>query len=348
MSIIRNFPRYSTKENIVTNNVMLLLGRIYKIDPALFERFMVSVLELDALQIGPTFNQQSSSGGEGIPDAMIFQPNFRIVVEAKLTDDVFWGKERYTSHFHNENSRILLTVSKKKITEPRMGEFTTALAEYDREKGGVGNTIHRHLTYVALVDGIRQTVETSRTRYKIEIDELTDDFEGFLSELGLIDDEHLRMHVVPVGQTHDQNLEHSLYYNQTAINYSAHKFIGLYYWKEVRFVGEPKVVLIPHRQEDGSFQYTFQKGEEHFTAQRRATFEEFLNEFVADEGHGDDGGLRYHLVDQWHPTHFLKESAGGIMGPRHCFLPDYIENITQTSTADEIASKLNGKIWDVG
>src|SRR5690606_401573 len=103
---------------------------------------------------------------------------------------------------------------------------------------------------------------------------------------GLIDDEYLRMHVVPVGQTHELNIEKLLYYNQTAINYSAHKFIGLYFWKEVRFIGEPKVVLIPRRQEDGSLKYTFLKGEQFFTNERRTSFEKFLNEFVADEGYG--------------------------------------------------------------
>lgn len=348
MAIIRNFPTYSTKENIVTNNTMLLLGHVYKIDATLFQNFLVSVLELNALQIGPTFNQQTSGGGDGIPDAMISQPSFRIVVEAKLYDGDFWGKERYTSHFNNESSRILLTLSKKGITEARATSFKEALEAYDQKGNARSKTIHSHLTYISLVYGLRHVIEQTRTRFKIELDELVDEYEGFLAELGLIDDEHLRMHVVPVGQTFGQNLKEKLYYNQTRFNYSAHKFIGLYYWKEIRHIGEPKIVFIPRRQEDGTLKYQFLKGKDLFTAERKATFETFLNEFVEDEGYGDDGGLRYHLVDEWYPTHFFKKSSGGIMGPRHCYLPDYIDSLTINTSPSLIADKLNKQEWEVG
>lgn len=348
MSIIRNFPRYSTKENVVTNNTMLLLGRIYKTDPTLFERFLADVLDQDTLQIGPSFDQQLSAGGDGIPDGMIVQPGFRIVVEAKLTDDAFWGKERYTSHFKGESTRILLTLSKKQLSAVRDQEIKAAISDFDKPEGTPGKTIHRHLTYVGLVEGLRRTAEATRTRFKIEIDELTEDYEGFLSELGLIDDEHLRMHVVPVGQTWELNLEENLYYNATNRNHSAHKFIGLYYGKQIRHIGEPNVVMIPKRQEDGSLKYTFLKGEHHFTPDRKARFERFLNDFVAEEGYGDDGGLRYHLVDKWYDTSFEKKSPGGIMGPRHCYLRDYIDDLKSDTDAGEVASRLVNREWEVG
>ena len=327
---------------------MLLVGRIYKTDTVLFEKFLVSFMELDQLQIGPTFNQQAGSGGDGIPDALIYQPSFRIVVEAKLEDSDFWGKERYTSHFNNESTRNLLTLSKRSITEHRLQEFKSSLDEYDKFKSSLNTTLHKHLTYTNLIFGLRHVVNATRTRFKIELDELIDDYESFLTELGLIDDEHLRMHVVPVGQTYELNLSQKLYYNQTRFNYSAHKYIGLYFHKEVRYIGEPKVVLIPNRKDDGSIGYTFLKGEGNFTEDRKAQFEIFLNEFVADEGYGDDGGLRYHLVDEWVPTHFLKQSYGGIMGPRHCYLPDYIAELTVEGDAEYVAAKLDNAIWHVG
>lgn len=349
MSIIRNFPTYSTKENIVTNNTMLLLGRVYKIDPNLFQKFLVSVLELNDMQIGPSFDQQISSGGDGIPDAMIFQPSFRIVVEAKLYESEFWDKERYTSHFNNESVRILITLSKKEMAADRLEEFNASLKDYDNLKGFQSDTNHKHLTYINLVYNLRLVVEATRTRYKVELDELLEDYESFLSELGLIDDEHLRMHVVPVGQTYELNLAQNLYYNQTRFNYSAHKYIGLYFAKEIRFVGEPKIVFIPRRGEDGVLKYTFIKGQQLFTDERRAEFERFLKEFVDEEGYGDDGGIRYHLVDKWEPTSFLKKTSGGIMGPRHCFLPDYIDKTLLTeSDAARVAAQLNNKTWDVG
>lgn len=349
MSIIRNFPTYSTKENIVTNNTMLLLGRVYKIDPNLFQKFLVSVLDLNDMQIGPSFDQQVSSGGDGIPDAMIFQPSFRIVVEAKLYDNAFWDKERYTSHFNNESLRILLTLSKKEMEEDRLLEFKGSLKDYDHQKAFQSDTIHKHVSYINLVSGLRAVVDATRTRFKVELDELLEDYESFLSALDLIDDVHLRMHVVPVGQTYELNLAQNLYYNQTRFNYSAHKYIGLYFAKAVRYIGEPKIVFISHRGEDGVLKYTFIKGQQLFSEERRVEFEKFLKEFVAEEGYGDDGGIRYHLVDKWEPTYFIKESSGGIMGPRHCYLPDYIDKgILTECDATKVATQLNNKKWDVG
>ncbi len=328
---------------------MLLLSRIYKTDSALFQRLLNSVLESDDVIVGPTFIQQAADGGAGIPDAMIVQPSFKIVVETKLWSNTFWGKEEYSSHFRNESQRILITLSKQEIPAQRVQEFKTALSVYDKETKATGTTVHVHLTYGGLIAALRGVIDATRTRYRIEMEELIEDYEDFVSSLGLIDDVHLRMHVAPVGQTYGQNLEHKLYYNGTNRNYSDHKFIGLYYWKEIRHIGETRTVFIPSRTEEGELTYNYLKGEEYFTEEKRKRFEEFLSEFVDDEGYGDDGSLRFHLFDEWVDTHFRKESPGGIMGPRHCYLPDYIpEGLSEISTADFVAGKLNGEVWEVG
>jgi hypothetical protein len=346
MAIITSFPWYSTQENIATNNTMLLLGQVYRIDPRLFETFLASTLGVDEFQIGPSFSQQKSNGGDGIPDALIFQQSFGIVIEAKRHDEFFWGKERYTSHFKDESIRILLTVSKKDMNGSRVAEFKKNLIDFD--KGRSGRTIHKHVTFSGLVNSLRSCIESSRTRYKLEFDELVEDYERFLDHEGLIDDEYMRMSVVPVRLTWRQNLENLLYYNSTRFTPSAHKYLGLYFHKEVRYVAVPTVVLIPVIDEKEKVQYTFLKGKENFTEPLRNKFEAFLKEFVAEEGYGGDGGLRYYLVDEWHETHFKKESPGGIMGPRHCYLPDYIEGLKQEHDAAYVADKLNDQVWDIG
>ena len=43
MSQIRHFPRYSQKENIVTNNVLMLMSRLYDYNRLKFSTFLVAL-----------------------------------------------------------------------------------------------------------------------------------------------------------------------------------------------------------------------------------------------------------------------------------------------------------------
>lgn len=342
MAEIQLFSRLRTGENIVTNNTMLLFDRIYRTDIAFFRRFLNRLVDSDALEIGPSFAQQRGAGGSGIPDGLIEQRSFKIVIETKLFDTYFWGKEDYASHFRNEDTRILFTLSKNGMNETRKVQMVEALKKYDSETSAIGATFHIDQTFIGLLSAFRQTIDDTRTRFKIELEELVDAFESFATEEGLIRDEHLRMHVFAINTSEDDNIGYTLYYNQAYRNESPHKFVGLYRDKTIKYVAETKVIVIPTRKEDGTYNYQILKGASDWNDSRRQQLETFLD----DEGWGFDGNVKFHLFDNMYKTDFRKISPYGIMGPRHFWLPDYLDSIPSAFDAEWLASTLSNKTWE--
>jgi hypothetical protein len=88
MSELHYFPRYSQKENCVTNNTLLLLHRFYHFDRLRFQR-LLTLLDPDAELLEPSvglrFLQQVKRAG-GVADGFLDQPSLRIAIETKTSD----------------------------------------------------------------------------------------------------------------------------------------------------------------------------------------------------------------------------------------------------------------------
>ena len=80
---IHYFQRYHSKENVVTSNTMLMLSRLYDYNADKFFFLLNSLILQTADSPELTFNMQVS-GSESVPDAVISQKSFKIVVETKL------------------------------------------------------------------------------------------------------------------------------------------------------------------------------------------------------------------------------------------------------------------------
>ncbi len=72
MADIHYFPRYSQKENMVTNNTLLLFNRLYQHHTHRFKQFINLILEDSDLELDTTvkFSQQVKGTGS-IPDAVV-------------------------------------------------------------------------------------------------------------------------------------------------------------------------------------------------------------------------------------------------------------------------------------
>ena len=67
MGFINPFQIYSKGENTITNNILLLLSNLYRINPKIYELFINSVLpENINYEIIPFFSQQKSQKERGI------------------------------------------------------------------------------------------------------------------------------------------------------------------------------------------------------------------------------------------------------------------------------------------
>lgn len=80
---IHYFQRYHSKENVDTSNTMLMLSRLYNYNADRFFLMLNSLIlgEKESPEI--TFDLQVA-GDESVPDAVISQKSFKIVVETKL------------------------------------------------------------------------------------------------------------------------------------------------------------------------------------------------------------------------------------------------------------------------
>ena len=80
-----NIIRYHGKESVATANTMLLLSRLYSYSSDKFFRFLKSKYFVASFESELVFALHEKSV-DSIPDAMITQEGFKIVVETKLMD----------------------------------------------------------------------------------------------------------------------------------------------------------------------------------------------------------------------------------------------------------------------
>lgn len=120
MSNIHYFPRYSQKENMVTNNTLLLFSRLYNNSPEKFARLINAILEESGIELDTMvrFKKQEKATGGRIPDGVIEQESFKVVIETKLygQEHIEQIKGLWTA-FKNEDKQIFLWVNNETIFE---------------------------------------------------------------------------------------------------------------------------------------------------------------------------------------------------------------------------------------
>ena len=86
MTGISYFPRYTQKENFITNNTLLLMHRLYDDNRRRFQRFLGLLLEENAdapiSEIGLGISQQVGTR-HSVLDGFLHQAAVRIAVETK-------------------------------------------------------------------------------------------------------------------------------------------------------------------------------------------------------------------------------------------------------------------------
>ena len=92
---IHYFQRYCTKENVETSNAMLMLSRLYNYNPDKFFSMLTSLILGEDESPEIMFDLQVA-GDESVPDAVISQKSFKIVVETKLYNQ--FDKKQLMNH----------------------------------------------------------------------------------------------------------------------------------------------------------------------------------------------------------------------------------------------------------
>ena len=70
---------------MTTNNTLLLFSRLYNNSNDKFNRFLVNLFEDESIEFDTKINfKQQVKSENSVPDGMIYQESFKIVLETKL------------------------------------------------------------------------------------------------------------------------------------------------------------------------------------------------------------------------------------------------------------------------
>lgn len=260
MSGIHYFPRYSQKENMVTNNTLLLFSRLYHHKTNLFYDFINALLEksdVSQLENMIQFKQQVKAK-RSVPDGVIEHKSFKIIIETKL-----YGQEnlnqikRHCDVFNNEDRQFFILIDKEKISNQYRHKIRKYINEVNEERD-------KNISFVdTTFREICRAFEEILSPYDREMLELITDYEQFCLESKLIDNTHTKMRAVPVNITFKHNLKYNVYYMPSKRGYQNHRYIGLYKGKVIRAIGKITAIadIVYNKENDNFVEVNEQFGE---------------------------------------------------------------------------------------
>lgn len=256
---IHYFQRYHSKENVDTSNTMLMLSRLYNYNADKFFSMLNSLILGEDESPEITFDLQVV-GDDSVPDAVISQKSFKIVVETKLYNQFY--KQQLVNHleqFGAEDIKVLLTLDPKPMKPQLFDELAVELKEYNSENATrlIHPIKHVNLTFEQLVNAMEDIVDDRDT----EIIAVLDDFKKYCFDEKLIPDGYKWMRAIVAGTTFQDNMDLDLFYDQESRNFSEHGYIGLYKDKSIRAIGKLKKTVIAV-ENNGSMTYRAESGAE--------------------------------------------------------------------------------------
>ncbi len=337
MSDTHYFPRYSQKENVVTNNALLLLLRLYDYNRLKFGRFLRELFgdEMEFTGVlGLQFKQQRGSG-KSVVDGYIAQESVTIVVETKRAAGAFTLKQlrRHLNAFKNESHKLLVLLSP--VDDALDHEIRSRLLEFARESGVTVLSV----SFERIIEAARKTL----SEHDEDMLDLVEDFAVFCSEEGLLPRDRYTMLVPPCGKSFDDNIAFSLYYCPAAWNRRRSAYLGIYKEKAVQWVGRIGKVVRCDVDSDGNTVTPFDPD----TVLSSNETERIVGATKAayrNNGWRIEKGRQFFLCDRLEATAFLKTSPGGIQGHRYFDLAEVLEKGIPDDVSD-LASALRDVTW---
>lgn len=339
MSRVHYFQRYSQKENMVTNNTLLLLNRLNMESTYKFNQLINFLLEDYELTLDSEIKFiQQEKGNKSIPDGVIRQHSFKIIIETKL-----YGQEHksqlvnHFEHFNNEDQQLLIWLNKSKITNEYYRDIKDEIKILNERSGK--KVVILPITFKDIIKAFNEVLED----YDREMIEVINDYELFIREMNLIDNFCSIIRVVSVGQSIELNYKYDMYYFPTDRSYRDTKFLGLYKNKKICAVGELyKFVDLEPDYVNG----TFDIRENNLTEEELTKVKEMAVEAYNDHRHVEKGYFtRFVLVKKFYECDFTKKSKYGIRGQRYLDVEDFIE-FNEYMSAEQVSELLNDKEWE--
>ena len=339
MASVHYFQRYAQRENVVTNNTLLLLSRLHHDGPAAFERLLGLLLDDVEISVGPTFRQQEGGrGGRGsVPDGAIYQPSFRVLVETKRTAASDADQlERHLHRFEHEDTQILLHLTPHATTPEFDADVEARVLSHNREHG-------QRARYVAVTfTDLVAAVDDVLADHDYEMRELLDDFEAYCSAEGLLPSNPYKLRIVACGETLDENVRYGLYYHQASRGYSSLGYLGAYKEKSVRAIGAVRNEVTASVR-DGTVEII--SAIEPPSEADVAAIAAAVSDGESNHGYTFADDHIFFFVDRFHETDFRKRSKYGMMKERHFDLRAVLGTPELPDTAT-IARRLRDVSWE--
>lgn len=338
MGFINPFQIYSKGENTITNNILLLLSNLYRINPKIYELFINSVLpENINYEVIPIFTQQKSQKEGGIIDGHIQTKATKIIIETKIAG--LDNTKKLINYCKNENpseTNILIHISRS--------TFDEATIKSINQRIGIYNFNFVSITFSELISSLQEIAD--EYPFNEELCRLSKDFYYYCSSMDLIKNV---FRIVPCNKSFELNEKYHLYFQPESRGYSNHQFTGIYTAKEVKYIGKVNKVFLAELTKEGKLITEKISGEGEITTEEENRIISTIKEFPEIYGYGDiSKGHIFFLFDDndFCPTKFKKISKYGLLGSRLFDLKVDLEikNVEKLSTL-EIAEKLNDITW---
>ena len=319
MSRIHYFQRYSSPENVVTNNTLQLLERIYSYSPEKASQLLTELIG-ESIEIGVEITQQNRAQ-QSVPDGQIRQRSFKILIEAKL-DSVpdIDQLRRHSETFSNEDQKILLLLTKQSLGE-----------SYVPPKLAQG-VIFKSITY----EDICKVIKELFSEYEYDMRALADDYIEYCNDTDLFDQSKEWMRMVPCGNTLDLNKKYGIYFQPSDRGYSSHRFLGIYSNKAVHTIWEIDSVFdVEYR--DGELKKELVEG------RNTCEYDGKLVEIIRDVMDIEFGCRFFCGVPK--ETKYVKSSFGGMRGTQFVNLRKVIGDDFDCLCVSGIADRLRDIEW---
>ena len=334
---IHYFQRYHQKENVSTANTMLLLSRLYSYSSNKFFKLLREFLPEDA-EVELKFTMQEKSK-ESVPDAIIAQDSFKIVVETKpYSGNLDINQlQRHLSAFGNEVFKVLLTLSTSEIDGVLLKQINEHI------KNNHLQIIHKHITFEWLLTAVREVLDDR----DYEMLSVLEDYSKFCYESDLIPNKWKWMVVRSVGTTREINMRLNLYYDGYNVGkMKGYDYLGLYNQKSVFAIGKILLRVEAVKKIDGTIDYSCdQKEEKLLTQDVKNRIAEAMEDGAKYDYNLEKEHHIYYIVEKFVETDFQKTSKKGLFGSKVFDLTEYILNMNKRTSLAEIASALKGLSW---
>ena len=337
---IHYFQRYHKEENVATANTMLLLSRLYQYSPEKFYSFLNALLGENEFEIAMQLQVRNNTG-DSIPDAVISQKGFKIVIETKRGDQFDINQlKRHLNSFSDEESKYIITLASGFMDTETKNKFDAILQQYNQNPEHKIHIVHINTTFEKIASIIQDNLDDLPGEMQAILDDFID--YCYTSNLIIGVDARKTLRVRAAGITFDFNTAEGVYYGPADRGFREHDYLGLYRDKAVRYIGKI-VAQILAVEKDGGLIYKVEKGE--LTEELKDKIKKAIED-AAQYGWNDLKYIehRYFFVDHFYETEFRKTSKGALRGTRYFDLEEVLKQKVLPSTS-QIAELLSNETW---